>query len=105
MPPLRSSVFIDELEQYLFFYLIPKNNKDKLILNMPYLIHERFAKWIDEKEICRLLLMAGKQKYTFVDAKVNKCRVMNNRYGQKCHDLEVSYASMLYGFRLSGVSS
>jgi len=93
-------IIIDDVRQKLIYYLLPKNNTDKLILNLPEVINVKIDEWANNGNKDLYLRTAG-SRYTFKNSSVDKQVFNVNRYGIKSRHLTVSYSCMFFGFKRS----
>lgn len=91
------NIIINDVRQTLHYFVLPNNISDSLLIDLPELIQEEIAKWINGKT-CDLFLDALNKKYTFRDSKVTRQVIGNNRYGERSRNLVISFESMILGF-------
>lgn len=89
-------LFVEDTKQPILYFILPKSNNDILNINLPEIVLERINDWII-KEVSDIFIDGINKKYTFIDAKVNRQVIQNNRYGMPSRDLYISYKSMIYG--------
>lgn len=97
IPNDGSEIIVRGIKQRVIYYLIPKNDGDKLIIDLPEIIHEEVDKWINGgKEDIYLSTM--QRRFTFKDAMADRQTIGVNRYGIPSRNLEVCYSVLLFGF-------
>ena len=94
----KSVLYLDDIKQQVFYFLLPKSPSEPLRINVSNIIHETYEQWMLSKCCKDLFLDAVNKKYTFIDAKVDNYRTFTNRYGWLSRDLTISFLSMSFGF-------
>lgn len=97
IPNDGSEIIVDDIKQKVIYYLVPKDDGDVLIVDLPEIVHEDIDAWINDGKK-DLYLNTIKRKFTFRDALVDKQVIGVNRYGMTSRNLRVSYSTMLFGF-------
>lgn len=90
---------IDEIKQLVNYYVLPNNQTEKLFVNLPEIIHEKYSDWINNKNSVNLFLETKIKKYTFTKAVVNYHKQVVNRYGENSRDIKISFIEMQFGIR------
>lgn len=91
-------IIIEEIRQQVNYFVIPSSKGDKLLINLPEVIHEKFSDWIEKNQEKRLYLEVPARKYTFTSAKVEWHMLMVNRYGNNSREMKISFNGMYFGF-------
>lgn len=97
MPQHDKLIYVDGIEQPVFYYLLPKSRNENLIVNLPRAIFENVAAWIDEKTAKRLIIEDCGVRHTLYDAVVVVDNIGINRYGTNSHTLTISCTNMVRG--------
>lgn len=95
-------IMINDIKQDIYYFLLPKNKDDMLMINVPEIINEKISKYINE-EYFDLYLDAINKKYSFKSSKLVKHIMKNNIYGVKSRELYISFRSMSFGFNKKGI--
>lgn len=94
-----SSLYIDEIKQDIYYFILPKSVQDILLINVPIILHETIDRWVVSGEEKDMFLDAINRKFSFYDAKVDRYIIRKNRYDSQSRDLSLSFSSMLIGWR------
>ena len=96
---VRGRIIINEVDQLLYYFLLPKFQDDPLNINMPLIVNEKIDEWLDSSQKVDLFLDAMNNKYTFRDSIVDREVRCDNRYGMPCRDVFIKYGTMFYGYQ------
>jgi hypothetical protein len=89
---------INEHKQKINYYLLPKKSNDDLLINIPLIILEPIADWINKKFKSDVYLLLGISKYTLKDAYVNEHKIFINRYSLESREIKVKFNIMISGY-------
>lgn len=92
-------VVINNVDQLLYYFLLPKTATDHLNINFPLTVHESIHEWIESNSEIDLYLDAINRKYTFRDSIVDREVITTNRYGFKCRDIYIKFGVMFDGYK------
>lgn len=92
-------LIISGLKQNVNYYLLPKKQNDRLLINTPLIIYEPVSEWINNKTKLNVHFLFGSSRFTFMGAYVNERRIFKNRYDIESRDLTIKFDMMLYGHK------
>jgi hypothetical protein len=95
----KSFLYINEIKQPVYYFVLPKSPGDLLFVNVPEIVHEIFDQWMTEGKQ-DVFLDAINKKYTFTDAQVDNYVIGRNRYGRLSRSLNISFLAMSFGFNI-----
>jgi hypothetical protein len=84
-------IVINENKQKINYYLLPKKLSSDLLINMPVIVLEPIANWINGKSKLNVYLLLGASKYTLRNAYVNEHKIYINRYNCESREIMVKF--------------
>jgi hypothetical protein len=96
---MSNKLIINDFEQDICFYLLPKQQSDYLFLEIPSVVIESVSDWILNKSLLTVYLIIGYSKYTFTGAFVDKCKIYKNRYNIEVRELFIRYNMMSNNYK------
>jgi len=94
---IKAVVEINGIRQNTNYFVLPKNNTEKFMIDFPYVIHETHYDWISNNFKTDLFLDTGLKKYTFYGCVPSSVITGKNRLGIDSRTVYISFEVMLFG--------
>lgn len=94
------TLIIGDVEQVLYYYIIPKSRDDYLYLNAHEYINVAIHEWIEKHSVLNIIIKSSSNnKYYFNSSFICRHNMCVNRYGINSRDMVISYSS--FSFKLN----